>query len=71
MTTSKKDKLVDGVECRKSIEEYEQRNYHPASLNTVSTLKRGYEDSDNDLQEIANDEFQTVEKNNRKNLDNY
>ncbi|CAF4887822.1 unnamed protein product [Rotaria sp. Silwood1] len=68
MSSSEKDKLVDGNELEKLNEEHRKKlQSHFSPENVVLTPKRRrYEDNDNEVCEIENDGFQTVRKRNSK-----
>ncbi|CAF3275414.1 unnamed protein product [Rotaria sp. Silwood2] len=67
MLTLEKDKLVDGYEFNKMTEEYKQKNQQQCTLEDITlTPKRRYDDIDNDIQEVENEEFQSIRRKNRK-----
>ncbi|CAF1386028.1 unnamed protein product [Rotaria sordida] len=68
MSSSEKDKLVDGNELEKLNKEHRKKlQSHFSPENVILTPKRRrYEDNDNEICEIENDSFQMVGKRNRK-----
>ncbi|CAF1309667.1 unnamed protein product [Rotaria sp. Silwood1] len=60
MSTSEMDKLVDGYEFKKITDECKQGNpQQPTPDDIILTPKRKYDDIDNDIYEVENDEFQS------------
>lgn len=70
MDTSRKDDLADGVEIRKSVEEYEQKRHQQLQTNATASPKRRHNDSDNDVQDITNDDFKTIGRKKTRQLEN-
>ena len=67
MSTSEKDKLVNGNEIRKLNEDYQLKNQEEYFPNIVTlTPKRRYDDTDNEVQEKENDNFQIARKKHQK-----
>jgi hypothetical protein len=67
MTAAEKDRLVDGKDIGKLNDEFKQKKHQLFSPeNVVLTPKRRYEDTEDDIREVENEDFQMVEKRNRK-----
>ncbi len=63
MTSFEKEKLVDGNEISKLNEEYKRKNHHPPSpSNVILTPKRRYDETDNEIQEMDDEDFQMIER---------
>jgi len=68
ISTLEKDKLADGSELKRLNDEYRRKNqeHYSSPDNIVLTAKRRHDDMNNDVQEIENDNFQLVDRKNRK-----